>query len=472
MILVRLTDEMRLNNQDMKHTRSFLVFLLGISIVLPVGAMAQTATSSDTAASSTTSRRQRFNEWGDSHQWGYGGQRSNELQQKIAALPTAAVTTIPMPVLFGVGLNNISPNFGDPRSGGRTHEGEDIMAVKGTPVVSPTDAVVLRIAVQTLAGNYVTTANPGGEIFEYIHLDRFAEGLTEGMVLAKGALIGYVGNTGNASGGAAHLHFEVRDKSGDPIDPFPRLTSELTLQEKITYLSQTLTQTSDPKALAELLVMNFRSTFASALIANITLPQQIIDALATVSVGASPATSARAALPVGDLDIGSSGTPVVELQSYLIQAASGSATASLAKAGPTGYFGPITQAALAEYQRAVSISPATGYYGPTTRSFIASHPLGASASIAATVPASSAVATALTQNLYFGLTAEDVRTLQKVLNANGYAVASSGAGSPGNETTYFGKATLAAVIKFQLAHNIAPAVGYAGPLTRNALALL
>jgi len=64
--------------------------------------------------------------------------RSSETQQKISALPTTADPNVTMPVLFGVSVNDISPNFGDPRSGGRTHEGEDIMATKGTPIVSPT----------------------------------------------------------------------------------------------------------------------------------------------------------------------------------------------------------------------------------------------------------------------------------------------------------------------------------------------
>jgi peptidoglycan hydrolase-like protein with peptidoglycan-binding domain len=65
-----------------------------------------------------------------------------------------------------------------------------------------------------------------------------------------------------------------------------------------------------------------------------------------------------------------------------------------------------------------------------------------------------------------------VRTLQKLLNANGYTVALSGPGSAGNETLYFGPATRAAVIKFQIAKGIVPAVGYVGVLTRAALAFL
>jgi len=76
----------------------------------------------------------------------------------------------------------------------------------------------------------------------------------------------------------------------------------------------------------------------------------------------------------------------------------------------------------------------------------------------------------LAHNLYRGISGEDVRTLQKLLNTNGYAVASTGLGSLGNETIYFGSATEAAVIRFQIARGISPAVGYVGPLTRAALA--
>ncbi len=60
---------------------------------------------------------------------------------------------------------------------------------------------------------------------------------------------------------------------------------------------------------------------------------------------------------------------------------------------------------------------------------------------------------------------EDVLELQKYLNLAGFAVAISGAGSKGNETTYFGPATQSALIKYQTAQNISPSVGYFGPLT-------
>jgi len=72
-------------------------------------------------------------------------------------------------------------------------------------------------------------------------------------------------------------------------------------------------------------------------------------------------------------------------------------------------------------------------------------------------------------DLQLGSLGEEVKTLQEYLNAHGYNVAASGPGSPGNETTKFGSLTKAAIIGFQKAHNITPAVGYFGPLTRAAV---
>ena len=70
------------------------------------------------------------------------------------------------------------------------------------------------------------------------------------------------------------------------------------------------------------------------------------------------------------------------------------------------------------------------------------------------------------KDLQTGSISEDVRNLQKYLNAKGYTVSTSGAGAPGHETTTFGAATRAALIKFQKANKISPASGYFGPLTR------
>ncbi len=71
-----------------------------------------------------------------------------------------------------------------------------------------------------------------------------------------------------------------------------------------------------------------------------------------------------------------------------------------------------------------------------------------------------------TRDLTVGSTGSDVKALQQFLNTHGAQVAASGAGSPGNETSYFGNLTRAAVAKYQAMVGISPAVGYFGPKTR------
>lgn len=73
---------------------------------------------------------------------------------------------------------------------------------------------------------------------------------------------------------------------------------------------------------------------------------------------------------------------------------------------------------------------------------------------------------AFKKDLYYGMTDVDVLALQKFLNTHGAPVATTGDGSPGHETTYFGSLTKNAVMRYQFAHNIAPAAGYFGALTR------
>jgi hypothetical protein len=74
------------------------------------------------------------------------------------------------------------------------------------------------------------------------------------------------------------------------------------------------------------------------------------------------------------LTVGSAGTDVWALQTFLSIDGAGSASTKLASVGSTGTFGPITASALAEYQKSVDIIPATGYFGPITNAYITSHP--------------------------------------------------------------------------------------------------
>jgi murein DD-endopeptidase MepM/ murein hydrolase activator NlpD len=109
-------------------------------------------------------------------------------------------------------------DWGFPRSGGRFHEGNDLFAPRGRPAV----ATVSGTAVQTvgsIGGHQVKLLGDDGVSYYYTHLDRFGTG---GRV-AAGTIIGYVGNTGNAAGGATHVHFEVHPGGGAAVNPYPRL---------------------------------------------------------------------------------------------------------------------------------------------------------------------------------------------------------------------------------------------------------
>lgn len=146
---------------------------------------------------------------------------SVSVQRKVKKLGSKIVKAFPVPVL-GIQHRALSDTWGDARLGGRTHEGIDIIAPRGTAVVSPTKAVVVRIGEDTLGGIVVYTGNPGGERFYFAHLDRVVKGLKVGDVLKVGDRIGYVGNTGNASGTVPHLHFGIYKKGAS--NPFPRIT--------------------------------------------------------------------------------------------------------------------------------------------------------------------------------------------------------------------------------------------------------
>lgn len=180
----------------------------------------------------------------DSDRYSYReyGRLSSSLRKKIAELDDDPVKHLPIPVALVVRLQDLQKNFGDARDGGdRTHEGLDIMAPHGSYIASPTDAVVTRTGKGESAGTYVYTTGPGGESFRYMHLDRIADGIKSGTELKAGDLIGYVGDTGNAKGGAPHLHLEVRE-GREATDPYPRLTRTLNTTELLRTLTDVLTE--------------------------------------------------------------------------------------------------------------------------------------------------------------------------------------------------------------------------------------
>lgn len=292
----------------------------------------------------------------------FGG-RSSSYRSKINRLDDDVVDDLPIPILFGVTLGMIWPNFGDDRDGGdRQHEGLDIMAPEGAPIISPTEAVVVSTGSGSGSGKYVSTMNPGGERFVYMHLSEIS--VRAGDELDKGDLIGLVGDTGNARGGPAHLHFEIRD-GRRATDPYPRITRELSLEDKIDALAAAIRDVDDEDDFVEFIVENYQGELWQAKGAGIELPDDIEDELEEI-----PTTIPSTATAPGDLTLDSQGPLVAALQGFLIAKDIGPAAKALAAAGATGYFGPITQRALIEYQAASGISPASGYFGPLTRAYI------------------------------------------------------------------------------------------------------
>ena len=149
-----------------------------------------------------------------------------------AAAGTAAPTTMPGKLLVpvqGIKSAQLTDTFYQPRGEQRQHEALDIMAPTGTPVVAVADGKVAKLFHSKPGGLTVYQFDPTGQFaYYYAHLDRYADGIAEGMEVKRGTLIGYVGVTGNSDPKAPHLHFAVVELTpakqwwkGTSINPYP-----------------------------------------------------------------------------------------------------------------------------------------------------------------------------------------------------------------------------------------------------------
>jgi murein DD-endopeptidase MepM/ murein hydrolase activator NlpD len=124
-----------------------------------------------------------------------------------------------MPVQ-GITRSQMSDTWHASRDSNRLHEGQDIFAAHGTPVLSATDGYVMNIGANPLGGQTVSVIGAGGRVYYYAHLSAYAAKLATGDHVTTKTVLGYVGNTGNAATTPAHLHFGVYTRSG-AINPLP-----------------------------------------------------------------------------------------------------------------------------------------------------------------------------------------------------------------------------------------------------------
>lgn len=146
-----------------------------------------------------------------------------------APVPRPAPTSARAIASAGAGLIRVFPvhgrhtytnDFGAPRPQG-SHEGHDILAARGTPLVAVTDGFVARLSrvERGLGGIWVWLRDRAGNTYYYAHMDSVANGLEPGGRVSAGQIIGTVGNSGDARYGATHLHFEIHPGGGAAINP-------------------------------------------------------------------------------------------------------------------------------------------------------------------------------------------------------------------------------------------------------------
>lgn len=116
-----------------------------------------------------------------------------------------------------------SNDWGAPRRHTGTHEGTDVFAPTGTPVLAVTDGTLYRVGTRKVPGNRMWLRNREGDTFFYAHLAAFAHDARNGRRVRAGDVIGFVGSTGDAERTPPHLHFEIHPDDGEAVNPYPFL---------------------------------------------------------------------------------------------------------------------------------------------------------------------------------------------------------------------------------------------------------
>lgn len=158
----------------------------------------------------------------------FGGFHSSPAKAELST-----IRNIVFPVIGKVSYSN---DFGAPRSGGRTHEGNDIMGKKMMPLVAAVDGTISYVVWPEASYGYmVTIRDREGFKYNYLHINNdtpatddgkggganaYAANIENGSKVVRGQLIGFMGDSGNAETTAPHLHFEIRASDDTPLNPY------------------------------------------------------------------------------------------------------------------------------------------------------------------------------------------------------------------------------------------------------------
>jgi murein DD-endopeptidase MepM/ murein hydrolase activator NlpD len=136
---------------------------------------------------------------------------------RIHGLPQYLASTIVCPV---AGEVSFTDTYGAARSGGRSHEGVDMFAPTGTPLVAVTDGMTFLVenVDDDIGGISLWLRGDDGDTYYYSH-NSVNVIRTNGVDVRRGQILARVGRSGNAEGTPPHLHFEIHPGGGEPINP-------------------------------------------------------------------------------------------------------------------------------------------------------------------------------------------------------------------------------------------------------------
>lgn len=176
----------------------------------------------------------------DQGDWDGGWNTPDPTPEQIAEWEATTMREIGFPTETNV---TFTDDFGDARSGGRTHEGNDLMGAKMTPLYATVNGTIASINIPEESWGYaLTIRDADGWTYHYLHINNdtpgtddgaggevnaYAPGIARGATVTKGQLVGWMGDSGNAESAGAHLHFEMRRPDGIAISPYVSLRAAL-----------------------------------------------------------------------------------------------------------------------------------------------------------------------------------------------------------------------------------------------------